>query len=267
MRQIPILMYHALEDEDHPTGSTDPGEKFYEITTDIFRTQMHSLSEGGYRTYLLEEIVQCSSFPDKAVVLTFDDGHCSNYDLALPILQEFGFRAEFFITSGWTGTPRYLASTQIHEMAELGMGIGSHGVTHSFLNDLTDAEIHKELLESRRTLCTMSGKDITAFSAPGGRINEQIIKLGRQTGYRIFCGSTFDYLREGKNVSCIPRLVITRALKLSEFEKMARTDQGYLKRKRRRYILLSYFKKILGNQIYANLHSLVSRGRHMVFKQ
>ena len=60
---------------------------------------MEYLHREGYRTFLLDELQQVEPWPEKSVVLTFDDGHESNYLLALPILQEFGFKAHFFITN------------------------------------------------------------------------------------------------------------------------------------------------------------------------
>ncbi len=267
MSQIPILMYHALEDENHPSGSRDSGARFYEISTKCFHKQMRLLSTKGYHSHLLEEVLQRSSFSEKIIVLTFDDGHSSNYDLALPILQQYGFRAEFFITTDWIGKPGYLSAAEIREMSQLGMAIGSHGVTHSFLDDLTDDEILAELGDSRRTLCEITGKEIASFSAPGGRINKDIIKLGYKAGYKIFCGSRFEYFHKESRLACIPRLVITTALNLSDFALMAEADPGLLKRKRKKYFLLSYLKRILGNKVYAKLHSLVSRGRRSVSKQ
>ncbi len=263
---IPVLMYHALEDDNHRSGSRNSSEQLYKISNESFQAQMHYLSIKGYQTCLLGEVLQWPSLPENAIVLTFDDGHYSNYDLALPILKEYGFRAEFFITTDWIGKQGYLSSVQIHKMSQSGMGIGSHGTTHSFFDDLTDEEVFTEFYNSRRVLCEITGEAVAAFSAPGGRINESIIKQGHKAGYKIICGSRFDYLREENRLACIPRLVVTAALNLTDFMLMAGADPGFLKRKRRKYFLLSLLKKILGNKIYVNLHSLASKGRQIVMK-
>ncbi len=44
--------------------------------------------------------------------ITFDDGHVSNFEFALPILQSRNLRAWFFITVGWTGH-----KTRVHGLA------------------------------------------------------------------------------------------------------------------------------------------------------
>ncbi len=41
--------------------------------------------------------------PKKSVIVTFDDGHESDYTLALPLLRKFNFKATFFITTDWIG--------------------------------------------------------------------------------------------------------------------------------------------------------------------
>jgi peptidoglycan/xylan/chitin deacetylase (PgdA/CDA1 family) len=47
--------------------------------------------------------------PSVSVEITFDDGHASDFEFALPILNARGLIARFFITAGWTGRrPGYM---------------------------------------------------------------------------------------------------------------------------------------------------------------
>ena len=69
------------------------------VDVDDFRAQLKCLAAIGKRVVSLEEAL----FPtngrlhqDDNVVLTFDDGHESNYRLAFPALQEVGFVATFY---------------------------------------------------------------------------------------------------------------------------------------------------------------------------
>jgi peptidoglycan/xylan/chitin deacetylase (PgdA/CDA1 family) len=48
----------------------------------------------------LEDLVAGRSLPPRAVALTFDDGYRDNLDIALPMLQEFGLPATFFLVPG-----------------------------------------------------------------------------------------------------------------------------------------------------------------------
>ncbi len=55
-----------------------------------------------------------TSLPEKAVLLTFDDGYVDNYTVALPILEEFGFQGSFFIPGKTFSTHQLLDVNKIH---------------------------------------------------------------------------------------------------------------------------------------------------------
>jgi glycosyltransferase involved in cell wall biosynthesis/peptidoglycan/xylan/chitin deacetylase (PgdA/CDA1 family) len=53
-----------------------------------------------------EELVRHPERPGKRVLITFDDGYRDNFELALPILEDQGVRATFFLTTGFLDDPR-----------------------------------------------------------------------------------------------------------------------------------------------------------------
>ncbi|HEU4929392.1 MAG TPA: polysaccharide deacetylase family protein, partial [Candidatus Krumholzibacteria bacterium] len=63
---------------------------------------------GGYHAVTLDELHEWQTgrreLPGKPVVITFDDGDQSVYDLALPILARYGFRATLFVVTSRVGT-------------------------------------------------------------------------------------------------------------------------------------------------------------------
>ncbi len=46
------------------------------------------------------------SLPDRALFIVFHDGYRHNYEVAFPILKDFGIRATFFLTTAFIGTDR-----------------------------------------------------------------------------------------------------------------------------------------------------------------
>lgn len=52
--------------------------------------------------------------PEKALLLTFDDGYIDNYTYALPLLEEFGFQGSFFIPRKTFVTHQLLDVNKIH---------------------------------------------------------------------------------------------------------------------------------------------------------
>lgn len=254
---IPVLMYHALEDEAHPAGAKDAGEQLYVLQVSQFREQMEYLRREGYRTFLLEELQGAAEWPDKAVVLTFDDGHESNFTLALPILQEYGFKAEFFITTGWIGTQFFMTEEQILGLHQAGMGIGSHGVTHRFLSDLPTDEVQSELNDSYNLLKACIGLPIISMSYPGGRMNPNTHNMARAAGYSYICSSVPRYHQQTAEQTLIHRFAVTAGGTLDAFAALLH-GRG-LNALRFRHNLLATTKAVLGNNLYTCLRSVLIR--------
>ena len=177
MNSISVLMYHAVEDAGHPACSRNAGEQRYVLSLQTFWEQLAYLHRKGYRSYLLEEVADMAGWPEKGIVLTFDDGHRSNYTLVLPLLLRYGFRAEFFITTDWIGTPNHLSAEEIRGLYEAGMGIGSHGLDHRYFDELPEREIVRQLRGSRELLAEITGGRITGFSAPGGGESKRVLLM------------------------------------------------------------------------------------------
>ncbi len=253
---IPVIMYHALEDSDHPAGAQGSGEQLYVIQICKFIEQLAYLQQEGYRSVLLEELNGLAVWPEKSVVLTFDDGHESNYILALPLLQQYGFKADFFITTGWINTPHFMTAEQIKALLEAGMGIGSHGVTHSFISEMDDAGMRSELGESKSLLTDLLGQPINAFSAPGGRISARVAQTARLLGYTSLCSSQVGVLNKISLLNLIPRFAIRASTSLSEFAGIVSCDVTITGRMVQRARILSLAKAIFGNRLYEKVRSV-----------
>lgn len=100
--QVQILMYHALD---------ETGEGTLSVTPETFRTHMEALKQAGYTTVSLQELcdyVNCGAeLPEKPLVITFDDGYASNYELAYPILRDLDMRATIFTIGVSVGKDTY----------------------------------------------------------------------------------------------------------------------------------------------------------------
>ena len=67
------------------------GEEYNDwmLTDTRFREDLEWLTNHGYVTILPSQLAAGEPLPRRAVMLTFDDGYRSNYNLAFPIFQEF----------------------------------------------------------------------------------------------------------------------------------------------------------------------------------
>ena len=78
-----------------------------------------------------------ASNTDNIVMINFDEGYKSQFLYAKPILNQYGFKASFFIPCAKMQTvPKWLTWQQITALKSDGMDIESHTMTHAHLTDL-----------------------------------------------------------------------------------------------------------------------------------
>lgn len=187
--RLPILMYHSISDAPEPRVSG-----YYRTNTapGVFRDHVGFLAEHGYRSLslpgLLELLRAGTPFPERSVLLTFDDGLCNFYTEAFPVLQQHGFTAAVFLATAFIGNRRRafapgslapalrgrtsaaggecLSWNEVREMRKAGIDFGSHTVTHPKLVELDWPRIRSELSDSKAEMEQQLGEPVTAFCYP-----------------------------------------------------------------------------------------------------
>ncbi|MEO8324973.1 MAG: polysaccharide deacetylase family protein [Nitrospirota bacterium] len=94
-----ILMYHDLAGKEEGLECVPAGHRPYVLESLAFRLQVRTVAALGLPVLTVSQWAM-GPRPERAVLLTFDDGHVSNRDLALTILQEYGLKATFYVTAG-----------------------------------------------------------------------------------------------------------------------------------------------------------------------
>ena len=186
--RVPILMYHSI-DNSNSVISIDPLR---------FKAQMRFLKDYAFNVISLHEVISCiknkCAFPDKSVVITFDDGFKNIFTEAFPLLQEHGFSATIFLianycgkSNNWHGQSDYikpqplLSWDEIREMGKYGIQFGSHTLNHPYLTRISIEEAEKEILLSKRTIEDHLQKKIDLFAYPYGDFDTHIKKIVSQT--------------------------------------------------------------------------------------
>ena len=251
---LPVLVYHDIV----PGTPRDD----YAVSRALFAKQMAFLHQQGYRPVSLQTLAEVSagrtSLPDKAVVLTFDDGLRSFQQQALPELQKYGFPAVLSVCTGWLdgrGVPenyrgRLLTWGELRTLSRLPLvevlshtdslhdGIPSNpqgnmapasttrrydAATHHYESDREfRARIHADLARSVERLKAETGRSPPGITWPYGYSDGIAEDEARQLGMRWQLTISGAPART-EEFPHIGRIVLYRAYTLADFDRLLLT--------------------------------------------
>lgn len=86
---LPIIMYHGVNDEYYQTNE-------FVVSCEMFENDLVYLEKNGYTTLFVKDLVEIIEkdleFPQKPILITFDDGYEDNYTNAYRLLVEYGMK-------------------------------------------------------------------------------------------------------------------------------------------------------------------------------
>lgn len=105
---VEVLMYHHIvADEEAKKG---------DFTLSQFEADMAELAAERCNTLLPQDLINYVEgrwdIPERAVMITFDDGYLSNYELAFPVLKKYGFKATIFVIGVSVGHTEHYKDTE-----------------------------------------------------------------------------------------------------------------------------------------------------------
>ncbi len=216
-RVVPVLMMHDMND----SGDT------WSISEEDFRRIVGLLLKHGFTPVSVDDLVsfveEDGTLPDNPVVLTFDDGYYSNYELLFPIVKELEIPVSVFVKCETiredgndtpTGAIKKMNLSEIGEMnSSPFVSVYSH--THSLhgMNTNYGPEERESALplegESEADYKAIFARDceraeealgragvteFTAFSYPEGKSCEWAEEVLAERGYKVTF--TTDYSRD-----------------------------------------------------------------------
>ena len=220
-----VLCYHIVE---------APAAPRMHIDRDTFRQHLRYLEMTGYNVIPLRHLYeyvsgQRPSIPKNAVVITIDDGWRSTYTEAFPELQKRKFPFTVFIYPNIIGkTSNALSWAQIREMAEAGVDIQSHSLTHPYLtkrhhgskSDKNYGEwLEKELAQSRKILEKETGQKVQFLAYPYGDFDDRVAKASAHAGYAAALTCEFGKVKKGSDPLRMKRFVIDDRMDFAAFRR------------------------------------------------
>ena len=195
-----ILSYHIIGTR---TGVA-ADELRYAVSCEAFEAQLDYLQQAGYHVVSLSGLVDFiegrrSALPDKAVVITVDDGWLDSYTAIFPELRQRGMPFTLFIYPAVVGkAPAYVTWPQVREMADAGVDIESHTYTHTSLPlrdhpgtvraDYDQFLLH-ELLDSKHEIEQQIGRPVRFLAYPYSNYDADVEKAAIRYGYE---GALYD---------------------------------------------------------------------------
>ena len=147
-----VLAYHSVVDE-----SAAENQKHYfpqTISAQTLIKHFNWLKENGYNVISWQQVIDAENgkgtLPDNAVLLSFDDGYETMYNVVFPLLKAYNYPAVFAPVTGWLDTPAdqkiayadkmldrsvFATWSQVKEMEQSGLvEVASH--THNLHNGI-----------------------------------------------------------------------------------------------------------------------------------
>jgi peptidoglycan/xylan/chitin deacetylase (PgdA/CDA1 family) len=190
-----------------------------------FKAQMAYLHRFRYAVMSLQQaldgLFHDHFLPQRAVVLTFDDG-CQNFrDYAFPVLQRYGFPATVFLVSGLIGkqaqwladegrpAPELMDRAAILGLKGENITFGSHTVTHPSLIRVGPARRTAEIVRSKADLEELLGEEIKYFCYPNGDYDDDVVDRVRDAGYSAALSCVRGSATPSDNMFVLPRKAIS----------------------------------------------------------
>jgi len=186
------LMYHDIVTKtDKSSGFQNDSAFQYKVEEGLFEEQVKTLQ-------------------GKEVTFSFDDGGVSFITKAVPILEKYGRKGVFFISTKYIDTPGFLSKEQVKELADRGHIVGSHSHTHpEIFTKLSKYEICEEWKKSFEVLSGILGRNDMPLSIPNGYASKVIMEEAIRAGYTdIYTSEPTTKIHQFQNHNVIGRYVV-----------------------------------------------------------
>ena len=148
MSRLPILMYHTIC--NHSSNS-----KGLTLSYDKLEAQFQYLVAKGYTSLHfrdIEKFKHTNDFPEKPIIITFDDVYVNQYEFAYPLLKKYNLKACFYApfsfvggTDVWNnGTEKLMSVSQLKDLDPAVIELGLHSFAHRPYSSLSLESIQED---------------------------------------------------------------------------------------------------------------------------
>jgi peptidoglycan/xylan/chitin deacetylase (PgdA/CDA1 family) len=221
-RHINSFVYHRFGNSRYPSTN---------ISMETFKEHLQFLKENNYRVITLGEAAELldspGEIPQKTAVLTVDDGYKSFITHAVPLLEQYGYKATIFVCTKYVGRSGYLSWSDIRSLRKKGYEFGNHSHSHEHFLNLSDAETRRgfkeDLSRSEDLFHRHLGYQPDLYCYPYGEYNPDMQEILKNRGYKAAAAQKSGVIYTGSDLYALPRFPMTSAYgKIEKFRSKAR---------------------------------------------
>lgn len=204
---LPVIMYHHILKDTRMSGP-------YIITPEEFEQDLKFIKDQGFTTISLQNLIDYKEsgapLPEKPILLTFDDGHLSYMEYAVPLLEKYNMHAVVSVVGAYTNdftehpdrcvSYAYLSWDDIATLSRSNhTEIGNHSYDmHKNSNGrqgckkmkTESQEQHRKIFtedteKMQKLLKTYTKKDAFCFTYPFGHMCDETEEIIKELGFKM----------------------------------------------------------------------------------
>lgn len=231
-------MYHdSYINDKRESGFRLAGADVYKIRPENFEHQLE----------LIDNYLKSKKLNKDSIRFTFDDGGVSFYTVFAPLLEKYGYKGYFFISTQFIGDDGFMTEDQIKELDKRGHVIGGHSHSHrQLMNTLSFDELLKDWSICTEKLESIVGHKVTCCSLPCGYMSDNMMGALNQLGYKdVYTSEALDGFYVLNRMRIYGRYGLKESMSDEYVLSIVASPLTRLKIKARK-ALLNFAKKIMG---------------------
>ena len=218
---IHCFAYHRFGNSSYPSTN---------ISLDKFEAHLRFLKKNDYTVLTLGKALKqmrSGRSSDNTAVLTMDDAYKSIMTGALPLLEEYGYKATIFACTEYVGGKNNLSWKDLKTLKKKGFEIGDHSHSHAHFLNASDnalkAEFREDLERSRSRFKEHLGTVPDLYAYPYGEYVPTMQETLKELGYKAAVAQRSGVVHRGADQYALPRFPMTSFYgKAEKFRKKAR---------------------------------------------
>lgn len=204
---VVFIMYHRVGDARYPTTN---------VTVEQFTEEMQWLHDQHYDVLPMPQIIQklkkAESLPDKTIGISFDDAFDTVYTTAWPILKKYHFPFTLFVATEPLDKKfkGMMTWAQVKNLAEQGVTIGDHTVTHGHLAEAGGEVLKQEILDAKERIYQETGQEPTLFAYPFGEYSQNFRTILSKLGFSAAFTQITGAVNTSSDFYLLPRIPLNQ---------------------------------------------------------